>query len=242
MRWWKRGLDIEISFLVFVLVKYNADMQIDVLTLFPEMITQGLSYSIPARAQKDKKITVKAHNLRDWAIDSRGTVDDSPYGGGAGMVLRVDVADAALKAIDPKHKMVRIMLSPDGEEFNQSMARKLSKKKGLLIMSGRYEGFDRRIEDYIDMKVSVGKFVVSGGELPAMMMIDAISRLIPGVLGNEESLRHETFENDQTDFPQYTRPELYDGKKVPEVLLSGHHGEIDAWRHSKKRAVNRGDN
>lgn len=217
-------------------------MKFNVLTLFPEMVEHGLSYSILGRAKRDRKITVNTHNLRNWAIDSRGTIDDSPYGGGAGMVLRVDVADAALKSIDPKHRMVRIMLTPDGEEFNQSMAKKLSKKDDLLIMSGRYEGFDKRIEDYIDMKVSVGNFVVSGGEFPAMIMIDAISRLIPGVLGNEESLKHETFENDKTDFPQYTRPEVYDDKKVPEVLLSGHHGEIDAWRHSKKRPTNQVSN
>ena len=217
-------------------------MKFDVLTLFPEMIENGLAYSIPGRAQKDKKITVKTHNLRDYAIDDRGTVDDSPYGGGAGMVLRVDVADAALKAIDPDHRMVRILLSPDGEEFDQSLAKKLSKRASILIVSGRYEGFDRRIEDYIDMKVSVGGFVVSGGELPAMIMIDVISRLIPGVLGNAESLRDETFENDKTDYPQYTRPETYDGKKVPAVLLSGHHGEIEAWRQAKKRPTNQGNN
>lgn len=213
-------------------------MKFNVLTLFPDMIENGLSYSIPARAQKDKKIAVKAYNLRDWSVDSRGTVDDSPYGGGAGMVLRVDVVDAAIKAIDPKHQLTRIMLTPDGEEFDQSMAKKLAKKDGLLIISGRYEGFDARIEDYVDMKISVGKFVVSGGELPAMIVIDAIGRLIPGVLGNEESLKHETFENNKTDFPQYTKPNNYEGKKVPEVLLSGHHGEIDAWRHSKKRSTN----
>lgn len=210
-------------------------MRFDVLTLFPEMVNQGLSYSIPGRAQREGLIKVHSHNLRDWAIDSRGTVDDAPYGGGPGMVLRVDVADAALKNIDPQHKAVRIMLSPDGEKFDQRLAKKLSKKDHLLLLCGRYEGFDARIEKYMDMKVSLGEYVVSGGELPAMIMIDAITRLLPGALGNEESLKHETFENDSTDFPQYTRPESYDGQKVPEVLLSGHHAEIEAWRQQQKR-------
>jgi tRNA (guanine37-N1)-methyltransferase len=214
-------------------------MRFDVLTLFPEMVNQGLSYSIPGRAQREGLIKVNSHNLRDWAIDSRGTVDDAPYGGGPGMVLRVDVADAALKNIDPKHQAVRIMLSPDGERFDQRLAKKLSKKKHLLLLCGRYEGFDARIEKYMDMKVSLGEYVVSGGELPAMIMVDAITRLIPGALGNEESLKAETFENDTTDYPNYTRPELYDGQKVPEVLLSGHHAEIQAWR--KQQQKNTGD-
>jgi tRNA (guanine37-N1)-methyltransferase len=199
------------------------------------MINQGLSYSIPGRAQREGIIKIQSHSLRDWAIDNRGTVDDSPYGGGPGMVLRVDVADAALKSIDPKHQAVRIMLSPDGEKFDQRLAKKLSKKEHLLLLCGRYEGFDARIEKYMDMKVSLGEYVVSGGELPAMIMTDAIIRLIPGALGNEESLKDETFENNATDYPQYTRPETYDGEKVPEVLLSGHHGEIAAWRNQQKR-------
>jgi len=213
-------------------------MKFDVLTLFPEMINQGLSYSIPGRAQREGAIKIHPHNLRDWAIDSRGTVDDAPYGGGPGMVLRVDVADAALKKVDPNHRALRIMLSPDGEKFNQKLAKKLAKKEHLVLLCGRYEGFDARIEKLVDMKVSLGEYVVSGGELPAMIMIDAISRLIPGVLGNEESLKSETFEGDVTDFPQYTRPDTYDGQKVPEVLLSGHHAEIEDWRDQHKRKTN----
>ncbi|MEX0594490.1 MAG: tRNA (guanosine(37)-N1)-methyltransferase TrmD [Patescibacteria group bacterium] len=213
-------------------------MKFDILTLFPEMVENGLSYSIPGRAQKSKTIEITAHNLRDWAIDNRGTVDDAPYGGGPGMVLRVDVADAALKNIDPKHQALRIMLSPDGEKFDQRLAKKLAQKSQLVLLCGRYEGFDARIEQYVDMKVSLGDYVVSGGELPAMIMVDAITRLIPGALGNEESLKHETFENNSTDFPQYTRPETYDKQKVPEVLLSGHHAEIEAWRNEQKRTTN----
>ncbi|MEX2361848.1 MAG: tRNA (guanosine(37)-N1)-methyltransferase TrmD, partial [Patescibacteria group bacterium] len=140
-------------------------MKFDILTLFPEMVENGLSYSIPGRAQKSKTIEITAHNLRDWAIDNRGTVDDAPYGGGPGMVLRVDVADAALKNIDPKHQALRIMLSPDGEKFDQRLAKKLAQKSQLVLLCGRYEGFDARIEQYVDMKVSLGDYVVSGGEL-----------------------------------------------------------------------------
>ena len=210
-------------------------MKIDVLTLFPEMITSALSYSIPARAQRSDRVKVTAHFLRDWAIDKRGTVDDAPYGGGPGMVLRVDVAHAALESIDPKHKAHRIMLSPDGTELNQSIVKKMQKREHIVLLCGRYEGFDARIEEYIDEKISIGSYVLSGGELPALVLIDAVTRLIPGVLGNPESLENETFENDVTDFPQYTRPESYDGKPVPPVLLSGHHAEIQVWRHSQRR-------
>lgn len=212
-------------------------MKFDVLTLFPEMVENALSFSIPGRAQKAGVIELNARNLRDWGVDKHGNVDDSPYGGGPGMILRVDVADAALKAVDPKSSALRIMLSPDGEVFDQRLAKKLSAKKHIVLLCGRYEGFDARIEKYVDMKVSVGNYVVSGGELPAMIIIDAVTRLLPGALGNEESLKHETFENKATDFPQYTRPDRYDGMKVPEVLLSGHHAEIEAWRDEQKRKV-----
>lgn len=209
-------------------------MQIDVITLFPEMIDQALSHSIPARAQKSNKVKITSHFLRDWAIDKRGTVDDSPYGGGPGMVLRVDVAHAALSSVDPKHKAHRIMLSPDGDRLDQKLVKKLSEQKLLVMLCGRYEGFDARIEKYVDQKISIGDYVVSGGELPALVLIDAVTRLIPGVLGNAESLENETFENDVTDFPQYTRPEVYEKVSVPPVLLSGHHAEIMAWRRSEQ--------
>jgi tRNA (guanine37-N1)-methyltransferase len=212
-------------------------MKIDILTLFPEMIDQALSFSIPGRAQKANKVELNVHNLRDWAIDKRGTVDDSPYGGGPGMVLRVDVAHAALEAVDPRHKAHRIMLSPDGDVFSQQMAKEFLGKKHIVLLCGRYEGFDARIEQYIDQKLSIGSYVLSGGEIAAMTVVDAVTRLIPGVLGNEESLVHETFEENLTDFPQFTRPEEYSGLKVPEVLLSGHHAEIDTWRRDQKKSV-----
>jgi tRNA (guanine37-N1)-methyltransferase len=210
-------------------------MKIDVLTLFPEMIEGGMSFSIPARAQADDKVVIKAHNLRDWGIDKHGNVDDTPYGGGPGMVLRVDVAKPALEALDPYHKAHRIMLTPVGDLFSQKMAMDFSTKEHLVILCGRYEGFDARIEKYIDQKLSIGQYVVSGGELPAMVIMDAVTRLIPGVLGNSESLTHETFENDVTDFPQYTRPDEFDGQVVPEVLKNGHHEKIAKWRTESQK-------
>ncbi len=212
-------------------------MKIDVLTLFPAMISQALEFSMPARAQKNGQVTVTAHNIRDWAIDKRGTVDDNPYGGGPGMILRVDVAHAALEAIDHGHKAHRIMLSPDGDLLKQNLVTKLSEKSHLILLCGRYEGFDARIEKFIDQKLSIGSYVVSGGELPALVTIDAIVRLLPGVLGNEASLAEETFEQDATEYPQYTRPETYQGTKVPDVLLSGHHQQIIDWRNSQRRLL-----
>src|SRR3990167_9515331 len=210
-------------------------MTIDVLTLFPDMIDSALSFSIPARAQKAGQVDIRAHQLRTWAIDRRGTVDDTPYGGGPGMILRVDVAHAALGALDHGHKAHRIMLSPDGELFDQKMAENFAAKKRLILLCGRYEGFDARIEKYIDQKVSIGSFVLSGGELAALTIIDAVTRLVPGVLGNADSLKEETFEANSTEYPQYTRPEKYRGMSVPEVLLSGHHAEIQKWRDSERK-------
>lgn len=212
-------------------------MKIDVLTIFPEMIEQALSWSIPSRAQKAGAVELKAHQLRDYGVDKHGNVDDSPYGGGPGMILRVDVANKALEAVDPGHKAHRIMFSPDGDQLNQKLVKELSEKNHLVLLSGRYEGFDARIEKYVDQKISVGSYVLSGGELPALVLADAIIRLLPGAIGNVESLKHETFEDDVTDFPQYTRPDSYRGDDVPEVLKSGHHAEIIKWRQSQQRQL-----
>lgn len=212
-------------------------MKFDVLTIFPEMIEQGLSWSIPSRAQKAGKVTIEAHQLRDFGIDKHGNVDDTPYGGGPGMILRVDVADSGLEAVDPNHQAYRIMFSPDGDQLDQTLVKKLADKEHLVLLSGRYEGFDARIEGLVDQKISVGPYVLSGGELPAMTLIDAVVRLLPGVLGNEESLKHETFENETTDFPQYTRPDSYKGQDVPEILKSGHHAEIAKWRQKGQKPL-----
>lgn len=212
-------------------------MNIDVITLFPEMVEQVLSYSIPGRAQKSELVTLRTQMLRQWAIDNHGTVDDAPYGGGPGMVMRVDVAHSALEAIDPKHTGYRIMLSPDGEQLTQELVKKLALKKSLVLLCGRYEGFDARIEKYVDLKLSIGPYVLSGGELPAMLLCDAVIRLQEGVLGNLNSLKDETFEEGLTEYPQYTRPETYDNQSVPEILLSGHHAEIEKWRQSQRKPV-----
>jgi len=212
-------------------------MKIDILTLFPEMIEQALSHSIPARAQKSEKVEIKAHLLRQWGVDKHGNVDDTPYGGGPGMILRVDVAQKALEAVDPGHKAWRVMLSPDGDSFNQLLAKEFLAKDHLVLLCGRYEGFDARIEAYVDQKLSIGPFVLSGGELAALVIVDAVSRLIPGVLGNSQSLEYETFENDVTDFPQYTRPDTYNDQSVPEILKSGHHAEIEAWRRAHQKPL-----
>lgn len=212
-------------------------MKITVLTLFPDLITSALSFSIPARAQTSGIVTIEAVNLRDFAIDQRGTVDDSPYGGGPGMVLRVDVAHKALEAVDPQHKALRIMLSPDGAQFTQEKAKHMVGTDHIVLLCGRYEGFDSRIEKYVDEKLSIGKFVLSGGEIPALAVIDAVTRLIPGALGNAQSIESESFEENLSDYPNFTRPEQYDSQSVPTVLLNGNHGEIEKWRQANKRSL-----
>jgi len=212
-------------------------MKIDILTLFPDSVEQALNFSIPARAQKVGLVKINAHQIRKYASDKHGTVDDTPYGGGPGMIMRVDVVYAALEGVDPGHKAWRIMLSPDGETFSQVKAKSLLEKQHLLLLCGRYEGFDARIEELVDEKVSLGNFVLSGGELAALPIVDTIIRLLPGALGNQESLASETHNDGLSDFPQYTRPEVYLGKKVPEVLLSGDHAKISTWRQQRRHKI-----
>lgn len=209
-------------------------MKFDIISLFPEAIDAGLGFSIPARAQKTGLVEIKTHQLRDWASDKHGTVDDTPYGGGAGMVMRVDVAAAALEAVDPGHKAWRVMLAPEGDQLTQKLALDLSSRENIVLLSGRYEGFDARIETFVDQKVSIGPYVLSGGELAAMVMVDAAVRLIPGALGNPESLVGETHSETKGEYPQYTRPETFNGVKVPDVLLSGDHGKIAKWREAQR--------
>jgi tRNA (guanine37-N1)-methyltransferase len=217
-------------------------MQFTVITLFPEFVENIKNYSIIGRAIKEKKIDIKTINLRDFGIGRYKQVDDKPYGGGPGMLLRVDIMSAAIKSakkLAPKAKVV--LLSPEGKTFNQKTAFKYAKSKNIILVCGHYEGFDERVKKYVDEVVSVGNYILSGGELPAMAIIDSISRLIPGVLGNSESLKNESFSSadncklaadNSFDFPQYTRPEVYKGEKVPEVLISGNHKEIEKWRHN----------
>ena len=212
----------------------NHRMIIEVITLFPEMFEDVLDESILKRAQEKKLVEIKLHNLRDWAKDKHRTVDDRPYGGGPGMVLKVDVVEPAIREVVSNQRPATgkvILLSPQGKKYNQKIARKLAQEERLILVAGHYEGFDERIREFVDEEISIGDYILTGGELPAMVIIDSVVRLIPGVLGDEESTKHESFEKDGLlDFPNYTRPLEYKGLKVPEILLSGHHAEIEKWR------------
>lgn len=207
-------------------------MKIDILTIFPEMFTP-LTGSIMKRAQEKGLVEIKIHNLRDWSTDKHHSVDASPYGGGPGMVMRVDVIDLAvtdLKKNSPKAKV--ILLDTKGKIYNQQKAEELRGDEHLIFIAGHYEGLDHRVHEHIaDEVISIGSYVLTGGELPVMVVVDSIVRLIPGVLGSEESLLEESYQEEgKIEYPQYTRPEEYKGWKVPEILLSGHHKKIGAWR------------
>lgn len=212
-----------------------------VITLFPEMFTGVFENSMMWKAQKDKIVELSTINLRDFGFGPRKQVDDTPYGGGDGMLLMVEPlwkAVEAAKANDPSAKV--LLMTPRGERWKQQLAKDYAgADQGYIFICGRYEGYDERILDLVDAEVSVGDYVLTGGELPAMTIIDSIVRLIPGVLGGEASAEIESFSDGETlEFPQYTRPEEFQGLKVPDVLLSGHHGEIAKWREqqSKKAA------
>lgn len=217
-------------------------MQIDILTLFPDMFTGPMNESIMWRAQDKKFLDLNIVNLREFGLTERLTVDDRPYGGGAGMILRVDVIDKCLKSIDAKPNTENskiILTEAGGKKFNQEKAYGYSKLKRLVIICGHYEGVDHRVNEYlIDESISIGDYVLTGGEIPAMIITDAVTRLIPNVI-KPESLLEESFSQElgirneervNTEYPQYTRPEDYKGWKVPKVLLSGNHAEIDKWR------------
>jgi len=205
-------------------------MHVDVITIFPRMFDSVLGSSILKRAVEKGKLSVKVHNLRDYAEGRHQNTDDTPYGGGAGMVMKVEPIVKCLKAVEKKKKGYKILLTPAGKTFDQKTAKKLSGKKNIILVCGHYEGFDRRVEDYIDEEISIGDYVLTGGEIPAMLIIDAVSRLLPGVLGNAESIKYESFMEELLDYPHYTRPADFKGKKVPAVLLSGNHAAIAAWR------------
>ena len=208
-------------------------MRIDVLTLFPEMFTGVLEYSIVKRAREAGVVTVNLVNFRDWAQDKHHTVDDSPFGGGPGMVIKpepvFDTVGAVRATQDPVGPLV--YLSPKGERFTQALARELSALPCLTVLCGRYEGLDQRVVDHIvDREISVGDYVLSGGEPAAIVLLDAVVRLLPGALGDEASTVEESFSEGLLEYPQYTRPAEYAGWKVPEVLLSGNHEAIRRWR------------
>lgn len=215
-------------------------MKFEILTIFPEIINSYASESILKRGQKAGAIAIKAHNFRDFATDKHRSVDDSPYGGGPGMVLKVEPIYRCLESIgalrNQKSKILNrkskiIIMDPAGQKFDQKMARQLAKLERLVMICGRYEGFDERVYKFADAKISVGDYVLSGGELPALVVLEATARLVPGVIGKAASLKEETFaEAGYLEYPQYTRPEDFLGFKVPKVLLSGSHAKIKDWR------------
>jgi tRNA (guanine37-N1)-methyltransferase len=230
-------------------------MKIDVLTLFPKMFESPFNESIISRAIKNKIIDLKIHNLRDWALDSYGTVDDKPFGGDVGMLIRVEPVFKALESILGQNPSVDestsplkkgrslktkiVLMSARGKKFDQEKAEELAKLDNLILIAGHYEGFDQRISDFmVDEELSIGDYVLTGGELPAMVIMDAVARLVPGVLGKDESSKVESWSEIEIDgkkirapeYPQYTRPQEFMGKKVPEVLVSGDPKKIKAWQ------------
>lgn len=211
-------------------------MKFHVMTLFPEMIMQGLSTSITGRAMKNNLIQIEAVNIRDFTTEKHGHVDDYPYGGGAGMVMQAEPIYRTWKHItDGLERKPRVVyMTPQGQVFNQGLAEELAKEENLIVLCGHYEGVDERIlEMIVTDNVSIGDYVLTGGELPAMVMIDCISRLVPGVLNNEVSAEFESFHENLLEYPQYTRPEEFMGMRVPDILLSGHHANIEKWRHEQ---------
>ncbi|HYE22746.1 MAG TPA: tRNA (guanosine(37)-N1)-methyltransferase TrmD [Verrucomicrobiae bacterium] len=204
-----------------------------ILTLFPEAFDAYLNISLLKRAVAKKFIKIKVVNLRDFADNVHGKIDDRPYGGGAGMVMRVDVIDRALKKLKLKKGQRNsriILMTPQGKRFDQKAAINLSKYNKITLICGRYEGFDERIYKLVDTEISLGDFVLTGGEIPALAILDAVARLAPGVVGKAESLKEESFSEALLEYPHYTRPEIYKGWRVPKVLLTGNHGKIAAWR------------
>jgi len=211
-------------------------LKVNVLTIFPELFPGFLGSSLTGRALEEKKVELNAINIRDYALDKHKSVDDTPCGGGAGMIMRPDVLD---RAIDANHSKGRIIyMSPRGKSLTQAKAKELSKEEELTIICGRFEGIDERIiEAYNIEEISIGDYILTGGEQAALIMLDAVIRLLPGVLGNEASIEDESFENNLLEYPQYTRPIEWEGRTVPEVLLSGHHKNIEEWRKQMAEAT-----
>ncbi|MFH1244343.1 MAG: tRNA (guanosine(37)-N1)-methyltransferase TrmD [bacterium] len=217
-------------------------MRINIITLFPELFEGLKTHSIVGRAIGSGKIELNTYNLRDWASDKYKSVDDHPYGGGPGMVLRFDVLLNALNDVKTNLKsqgtnsqIKTILLTPQGIVYTQKMARELAREDNLILLCGHYEGFDERIRDYVDLELSIGDYVLTGGELPAMIVADSVARLLPGVLGDDTSSQDESHSEGMLEYPHYTRPIEYAGKKVPEILLGGNHKEIDQWRKAQAR-------
>ena len=210
-------------------------MKIDVLTLFPAMFAGPLDESIVRRARESGRLDLKIHNLRDWTRDRHKTVDDRPFGGGPGMLLKPEPLFEAVENLRREKTRV-ILLSPSGRKFDQSIARQLAAQNDLLLVTGHYEGFDERVRETLAHdELSIGDYVLTNGALPAMVVIDAVVRLLPGVLGDDESSHDESFSAGLLEYPQYTRPAEFRGMKVPDVLVSGNHAEIEKWRREQAK-------
>lgn len=215
-------------------------MKIDIITLFPDMFKGPFDMSMLWKAKDRGLVDINIHDLREFGIGPRRTVDDTTYGGGDGMLLKPEPVVEAIEACKKENPDAKvIILSPQGQLFKQQKAVELSAEKGLILIAGHYEGFDERIIDFADMELSVGDYVLTGGELPAMTVVDAVVRLIPGVLGGEQSAHVESFSDGLLEYPQYTRPVDFRGKKVPDVLQNGHHAEIESWRKEQAQAKTR---
>lgn len=211
-------------------------MRISILTLFPEMFSI-FDHSIIGRAREKGLVNLEYYNIRDYSLNKHKKVDDYPYGGGAGMVMTPQPIIDSIKAAKEKNSGKVIFLGPRGKTFNQEMVQELSKEENLIFLCGHYEGIDERAYKHIDMEVSLGDFVLTGGEMAAIPVIDSVLRLIPGVLGKEESFMDESYSDGLLEYPQYTRPEVYEGERVPEVLLSGHHENIRKWRRKQSLLI-----
>jgi tRNA (guanine37-N1)-methyltransferase len=237
----------------FCYLPFKKSMTFHIITIFPEIFNSYFNESILARAQKNKIIKIKIHDLRKWTADKHKTVDDTPYGGGPGMIMKVEPIYKALRALrrqtaDGRRQKI-ILLSAKGKRWDQQMAKKYSKLDNIILICGRYEGVDERVKKFVDQEISIGDYVLTGGEIPAMAIVDSVTRLIPGVLGNAESAKRESHSTPGVlEYPQYTRPEVFAAPslkgggeikkyRVPKVLLSGNHKKIEEWRKKHSKAV-----
>ena len=213
-------------------------MIFDVVTIFPAMVEAALSVGVVGRAIEKGLLEVKVHDLRDFTTDRHRSVDDQPFGGGPGMVMKVEPIFKALDAIETARgtKGTVLLTSPQGAVFNQGLAARLSERKHLVLLCGRYEGVDERVRSRVDEEISIGDYVLSGGELPALVVVDAVARFVPGVVGDDQSVAEDSFSRGLLDFPHYTRPAEIGGERVPDVLMSGNHGDIRRWRRRQSLA------
>jgi tRNA (guanine37-N1)-methyltransferase len=210
-------------------------IRFDVLSIFPEMFHSPLNFSLLKKAQEKGLIDIGLHNIRDWAEDKHNMTDDAPYGGGCGMVMKVEPVERALAAVKRADvQSLVVLMTPQGKTFNQKIAGEMAEEKHIIMICGRYEGVDERIREHLaDREISIGDYILTGGELSALVVIDAVSRLIPGVLGNDASAATESFSQGLLEYPQYTRPAYYKGWSVPDVLVSGNHAQIERWQRSE---------